>query len=70
VSDLSLSLSRPSSLLSCFLSPVQLRRGSDRPVLVGTWHLSRPNQNNDQEKEGDNVNKDKMRQLKDQARRD
>jgi len=45
MSDLSLSLSRPSSLSSYFLSPVQLRRGSDRAVLVGTWHLSRPNQN-------------------------
>ena len=45
VSDLSLSLSRPWSLSSYFLSPVQLRRGSDRAVLVGTWYLSRPNQN-------------------------
>jgi len=41
VSDLSLSLPQPSSLSSHFLSPVQLRRGSDRAVLVGTWHLSK-----------------------------
>jgi len=47
VSDLSLSLSHPLSLSSYFLSPVQLRRESDRAVLVGTWHLSRPNQNRD-----------------------
>jgi len=33
------------SLSSDFLSPVQLRRGSDRAVLLGIWHLSRPNQN-------------------------
>jgi len=45
VSDLSLSLSRPSSLSSHFLSPVQLGRGSDRMVLVGTWHLPRSKQN-------------------------
>jgi len=45
MSDLSLSLSPPSSLLSYFLSPVPLRRGSDKVVLVGTWHFSRPNQN-------------------------
>jgi len=32
------------SLSSYFLSPVQLRRGSDRVVLVGIWNLSRPNQ--------------------------
>jgi len=32
VSDLSLSSSEPSSLSSHFLSPVQLRRGSDRAV--------------------------------------
>ena len=42
--DVSLSLSQPMSLSSYFLSPVQLGRGSDGPVLVGTWHLSRPNQ--------------------------
>jgi len=45
VSDLSLSLSQPLSLSSYFLSPVQLRRGSGRAVLVGTWYLSRLNQN-------------------------
>jgi len=45
VSDLSLSLSQPLSFSSYFLSPVQLRSGSDRVVLVGTWHLSRPKQN-------------------------
>jgi len=33
------------SLSSYFLSPVHIRRGSKRAVLVGTWHLSRPNQN-------------------------
>ena len=45
MSDLSLSLPRSSSLAFYFLSPVQLRRGSDRVILVGSWHLSRPNQN-------------------------
>jgi len=52
VSDLSLSLSRPSSLSSYFLSPVQLRRGSDGAVLVGTCHSSRPNQSTWTEKWG------------------
>jgi len=33
------------SLSSYFLSSVQLRRGCDRADLVGTWCLSRPNQN-------------------------
>jgi len=49
VSDLSLSLPRPSSLSSYFLSPDKLRSGSNRAVFVGTWHLSRPNQNKYQE---------------------
>jgi len=40
LSYLSLSLSRPGSLLY-FLSPVQLRRGSDRAALVGTWGPAR-----------------------------
>ena len=31
------------SLLFYFLSPVQLRRGSDRVALVGTWHPARVN---------------------------
>jgi len=45
VSDLPLSSSQLTSLSSYFLSPVQLRRGSDKVVLVDTWHLSRPNPN-------------------------
>jgi len=40
------------SLSSYFLSPVQPRRGSDRVVLVGTWHLSRPNQNSRCQQDG------------------
>ena len=40
---ISLSLSRPTSLSFYFFSPVQLRRGSDRVDLVGTWHLARVN---------------------------
>jgi len=31
------------SLSSDFLSPVQLRRGSDKVSLVGTWHPARVN---------------------------
>ena len=31
------------SLSFYFFSPVQLRRGSDRAALVGTWHLARVN---------------------------
>jgi len=44
VSDVSLSLSRPSSLSSYFLSSVQLRRGSVIAVFVGAWHLPRTKQ--------------------------
>jgi len=41
VSDLSLPLSRLLSHLLHFLSPVQLWRGSDRALLVVTWHPAR-----------------------------
>jgi len=43
---MSLSLSWPTSLSLYFFSPVQLRRGSDRAALVGTWHPARPNHHN------------------------
>jgi len=45
MSDLSPSLSRPMRLSLYFLSPVRFRRWSDRVVLVGIWHLSRPKEN-------------------------
>jgi len=40
---LSLSLSQSMSLTLYVLSPVQLRRGSDRAALVGTWCPPRVN---------------------------
>ena len=37
ICDLSMSLSHLMSLSSYFFSPVQLRKGSDRVALVGSW---------------------------------